>query len=298
MTINQLQYFMSLATRLNFRAVAERYFITQPTLSRQIAALEDELGVKLFERNKHGVELTEAGKTLEAGLPDIYQQLSALLLETKETAAMGSKHLTIVIQDDQVISPELMDAITAFRKEEPDVHIRLDRVPISSLYTSFPDQQFDIANVIDLDGQFMHDLEFQPLREEDTCLAIQTELVEGLPDSVTAHEVDLVIQKVPLHLISMEYYDSVSEPIQSLRNNLHLDLPDGRVHFENKLESLPLRVAAGLCTTIVNESHTMSYDPKIRLLSVKGANVYHKGILYHPENTNPALQRFMKYIDM
>ena len=65
MTINQLQYFMSLASRLNFRAVAERYFITQPTLSRQIASLEEELNVKLFERSKHGVELTAAGKVLQ-----------------------------------------------------------------------------------------------------------------------------------------------------------------------------------------------------------------------------------------
>ena len=51
MTTQQMEYFLSLAQKLNFSAVAERFFISQPTLSRQISNMERELNVKLFTRS-------------------------------------------------------------------------------------------------------------------------------------------------------------------------------------------------------------------------------------------------------
>ena len=61
MELQQIKYFLTLAQELHFWNTAEKMFITQSALSRQIKALEDELGVKLFERNKRNVKLTEAG---------------------------------------------------------------------------------------------------------------------------------------------------------------------------------------------------------------------------------------------
>ena len=67
-TLRQLHYFCVLAEELNFRRAAERLFISQPPLSRQIRILEDALGTPLFERCPAGpacpVALTEAGPTL------------------------------------------------------------------------------------------------------------------------------------------------------------------------------------------------------------------------------------------
>ncbi|MBW3544811.1 MAG: LysR family transcriptional regulator, partial [Bacteroidetes bacterium] len=64
MELQQIKYFLALAQELHFWHTAEKMFITQSALSRQIKALEDELGVKLFERSKRNVKLTEAGAFL------------------------------------------------------------------------------------------------------------------------------------------------------------------------------------------------------------------------------------------
>ncbi|MBS1510561.1 MAG: LysR family transcriptional regulator [Bacteroidetes bacterium] len=66
MTITQLEYIVALDTHRHFAAAAEHCFVTQPTLSMQIQKLEDELGVKIFDRTKQPVIPTEIGVGLIA----------------------------------------------------------------------------------------------------------------------------------------------------------------------------------------------------------------------------------------
>lgn len=65
MTFQQIHYFLTLASELHFWKTAEKVSISQSSLSRQIQSLEDELGFKLFERDKRNVKLTNAGKFLQ-----------------------------------------------------------------------------------------------------------------------------------------------------------------------------------------------------------------------------------------
>lgn len=62
MTFDQVDFFMSCAACLNFSLAAKYHFVSVSTLSRSISAIEDELGIKLFERGYHGHKLTEAGR--------------------------------------------------------------------------------------------------------------------------------------------------------------------------------------------------------------------------------------------
>ena len=65
MELRVLKYFLVIAREENFTKAAKQLHITQPTLSRQIAQLEDELGVTLFERNNHKIVLSEYGMILK-----------------------------------------------------------------------------------------------------------------------------------------------------------------------------------------------------------------------------------------
>ncbi len=71
MELRVLKYFLMAAREENITKAAEILHITQPTLSRQLMQLEEELGTKLFVRGKHNIRLTEDGMLLKKRAQDI-----------------------------------------------------------------------------------------------------------------------------------------------------------------------------------------------------------------------------------
>ena len=71
MELRVLNYFLAIAREENFTKAAQQLHVTQPTLSRQIAQLEEELGVKLFVRSNHNIILTEDGMRLKRRAQEI-----------------------------------------------------------------------------------------------------------------------------------------------------------------------------------------------------------------------------------
>lgn len=71
MEFRVLNYFLAIAREENFTKAAQQLHVTQPTLSRQIAQLEEELGVELFVRSNHNIILTEDGMILKRRAQEI-----------------------------------------------------------------------------------------------------------------------------------------------------------------------------------------------------------------------------------
>lgn len=85
--IRQLRYFLVLAEELNFRRAAERLHLTQPPLSRQIAALEAALGVRLLDRDGSATRLTPAGRVAQDAFAHAVQAFDAALAQLADPAA-------------------------------------------------------------------------------------------------------------------------------------------------------------------------------------------------------------------
>jgi LysR family transcriptional regulator, glycine cleavage system transcriptional activator len=91
-----LAAFDSVARLGSFSAAATELSLTQGAISRQIAILEDQLGVRLFHRNGRGVELTETGKAYAEGIADVVRKIRLLSLQAMSNEASNRLSLAIL----------------------------------------------------------------------------------------------------------------------------------------------------------------------------------------------------------
>ena len=118
MEIRVLKYFLMVAREENITKAANLLHLTQPTLSRQLMQLEEELGVSLFRRSKHRIILTEDGMLLRRRAEEIV----SLAEKTKDDFQHKQEQLagTIAIGSGELQSSQfLAKLLTAFQKENP-----------------------------------------------------------------------------------------------------------------------------------------------------------------------------------
>ncbi len=125
MEMRQLRYFVAVAEELHFGRAAARLNISQPPLSQQILKLEEELGVRLFLRNKHKVELTEAGDYLLGRAAHILSEAAAAMRDTKraEDGQIGYLEIGHSPSADLIVLPKI---IAKFKLARPDVGLRFN----------------------------------------------------------------------------------------------------------------------------------------------------------------------------
>lgn len=110
MELRQIRYFVMVAEELNFSRAAERLHMSQPPLSLQIKALEEEMGVELLQRTRREVHLTDAGRVFLAECRSIMDQLRAAVSTTVRTAEgeLGTLKLGMVTSGIFHVLPEIL----------------------------------------------------------------------------------------------------------------------------------------------------------------------------------------------
>jgi len=144
MELRHLRCFVALAEELHFTRAAERLHIEQPHLSRAIKELEDDLGVVLFERNRRGTVLTEAGATFLQDVRRVFAVLKQAQENVQAVAAGLSGSLRIAVSDG-AIDPRLSALLARCREEEPEIEIRLSEVPLADQLRGLRSGDFSIG---------------------------------------------------------------------------------------------------------------------------------------------------------
>jgi DNA-binding transcriptional LysR family regulator len=126
MDIKGLQYFITAAERLNFTTAAKECYITQTAMSLHISKMEDELGFKLFNRNrnKRVMELTNAGQDFVRRARKLVREYESALRHSAGVAAGVTGSISIMLPSC-IEGFVLMDRLRAFREHYPDVVINI-----------------------------------------------------------------------------------------------------------------------------------------------------------------------------
>ncbi|HEY3682968.1 MAG TPA: LysR family transcriptional regulator [Streptosporangiaceae bacterium] len=169
MELRHLRYFVALAEELHFGRAAEYLHIVQPALSKQISALEHELGVKLFERNKRHVELTEAGAAFYADALEVLSQ-AGLAAERARAVGRGESGVLVIGFIPPALNSVLPLALRAYRDLHPDVRLVLRECTNRAAVEGVLTDRMHIAFVrLPFEPR---GLQYEPVYEEPVVLAI------------------------------------------------------------------------------------------------------------------------------
>ena len=125
MELRHLRYFVQVATDLHFARAAAHLGISQPPLSQQIRALEDELGVRLFDRTSRNVALTPAGRLFLDAAQATLDQAEQAVMVARRAAEGELGELAIGFNASAPFIPKIAGAIHAFRQTWPEVRLTL-----------------------------------------------------------------------------------------------------------------------------------------------------------------------------
>ncbi|MGW4485151.1 LysR family transcriptional regulator [Amycolatopsis sp. NPDC004368] len=140
--LRKLRYFVTVAETLHFGRAAERLHIAQPVLSRQIRALEKDLGAALFTRDSHGVALTDAGTQLLTDATPLLASADAARRRVT-VAARGSKRMMVGFRAGIAVAP----AIQQFALRHPEVTVDVQRIEADEQAGMLLDGRIDIGYV-------------------------------------------------------------------------------------------------------------------------------------------------------
>ncbi|MFC5181567.1 LysR family transcriptional regulator [Actinomadura harenae] len=204
MELRQLEYFVAVAEELGFARAAERLHVVQPAVSKQIARLERELGVPLFDRSTRHVRITSAGERL---LPEIRAVLAAAARVDRIAAGIASGADGVLrIGTSQGLGDRLDQVLDRLAAAAPRLRVRLSGAPLAERLAAVRGGALDAAFVRVLGDA--PGLELLPLWTEPLVVVLPAahplaghatltiDQVAGLPVRLSAREVNPVLHEL------------------------------------------------------------------------------------------------------
>ena len=286
--IRHLRYFLAVAEELHFRKAADKLFVSQPGLSRQIKQMEEELGFALFERSNKRVTLTKAGKYLKDEVEHIIKNLEdtfdhAQLIHEGMEGQISFGYVGSAMQN---VIPEL---ILRIREDYPNIHYSLREMENP--------EQIDALLLNDVDLAFVRlekvpkGLDIRPVFE-DTFSLVLPENYElehiNLENLVQFKNEDFILFD---QSYSPAYYEQVMQIFK--QSGFQPNISHNTVHASTIFRL----VENNLGLSIVPSSLKLGYNMKVKFIELdKISQRTILSVAWNTANRNPILGKILSKV--
>ena len=180
MEFRQLRYFVAVADTLNFSRAAESLYVSQSALSKQIAELEQELGVVLLERDKRNVRLTNAGRQLLPEAKNILMRTEKIipLLQNEADNLSEERSIHIAVEpradQDPVVHRALTDAVYQQRQNCPELRALFWGDEYPNIKKAIQENTVDLGIFLHAEPNLGDAIETQVLRRDEMVLVFRS----------------------------------------------------------------------------------------------------------------------------
>lgn len=285
MNMTQIKYFIMAAKCLNFTKAADKLFITQPALSRQISAMESELNMQLFVRNNRSVNLTPAAVILLEEFEKIYNDYNLAIAKAASSFEGISGELNIGILDGAYVGDLFPPVLRHFAEYYPQVKINLRNYSFNALIENLYSNKLDMIITLLFD-----------VKDRDK---IHCEVIEKTRDHIVVHKNHRLAgaKYVKMSDFKDDTFIMVSTEDSEMSPKLILDSFKGngvmpKVKFASSIQEEMLWVEAGVGVCMLDSRNTLHDNPNVRFLDVDQVSDPSLTLAWNVDNYNPMKEIF------
>ncbi len=279
MEIFQLECFSTLSENLSFTQTAQTLYITQPALSRSIAALEAELGVELLVRNRRSVKLTAAGEAFARECSTILESYRHGVVSAREAAEGKKGTIRIGLQRD-VFEPFSVDFLTAFGKHYPDIGFDIRLLGISELLSGLGN---GLEAVIAAGQPQLEDYGTVLLRERQDCVVVRPD--HPLANRRSVRMAELKDEK----FIGMSRYASSYGHDTLMQKAIEANFEPNIVAEVDYVPGVMMLVACGKGISILHKDLKASAAERLRFIPIEDIRSFKRFLFWDRNSGNPCL---------
>ncbi|WP_275316433.1 LysR family transcriptional regulator [Tenacibaculum bernardetii] len=286
--LRHIRYFLAVAEDLHFRKAAERLFISQPGLSRQIKQMEEDLEIQLFIRHNRKVALTEAGIYLKTELTQSLKNLNhafenAKLLQDGKDGHLNFGYVGSAMQN---IIPNLL---VDFKKEHPNVQFGLKEMDNKKQIDSLLSNDIDVG-FVRLD-RVPRGLAIKSVVKESFCLV----LPKNHPVNENNFKGLYQLKNESFILFDASYSPSYFEKVMQIFDDSNFTplVTHNTIHAA----SIYKLIENNFGLSIVPKSLQHGYDMKVKFIELK--NIPQRttlSVVWDKKNRNPILKSLLNKI--
>lgn len=295
MDFRQIRYFIAVAEERHFRRAAERLHMSQPPLSQQIAALEEELGTRLLERDRRSVQLTAAGEVFLRRARALLDQASSAASEARRVGRGEIGRLVIGFTSAAMLG-RFSSILRRFRAANPGVVIDLIQLP--------PKEQIEATAGGPIDAGF---LSIAPEAAQPCIKQVEMraeriweeELVAALPaDHRLANHI-----AIPLRALASDVFITLPRAPETGHYDQVLQLCESKGDFRVKIgqivEQLPVAlalIATGYGVSLVPSCAMDGWQGLVAFPRLKERPRIPVTMIWRTDNSSPVLKAFRQII--
>ena len=258
MELMQIRYFLSVAKHSNFTRAAEELYTSQPTVSKQIALLEKELGVKLFTRDKQGAHMTCAGQQLYPRFEKALKLIDSAVQQTSKSADDVQGQINVGIGSMLDINHVLPGFLRAFSLAYPQITLSIHSYPFSVLRQKLSGGELDIIFTYSLEQDTSRAMRRMTVSRSDCYLYYSASLIPQVANTPTLGDfVDMPMLKLKGH-----------SPITEARPGV----PFRHITEVSDMETMILSLESGLGFCIMGRSYRINTGDNIRSIDLTKTN--------------------------
>lgn len=291
MNLVTLQYFMHIAKYKNITRSAKHFFVSQSTLSRHIISLEEELGVKLFERDNRKLELTEAGKVFEADCELFIKHMETVIGNVQIASRGDAGALRITLPG--ALFPTLPTALSQIKKKFPSIQFVVESYDFNEIPNAVHHGVYNVGFTYDFAAREFEDLESVSLGEDSFSLTVSSRLY---PEA-TREMIPQIVNSLPLILPSYAeppFLKMILHKLQSISAARQI-----RTMYVNTSDSVLLDTSLGLGYSIMPTAVTKAKTGQdhVSYIDLEGFSARSSIVmLYRKEETSPLVLEFVEIV--